>query len=185
MYMGKKVVCGLVFIQQTIKNNQLNFPIMSRCQAWIWEASLDVIWSFSWFHWRQLCSLDKSSYHLSVTNLELQIMWRRTRPIIYIHVWSSMLIYCCKRANLLPLAVVKYTTPVQVLYLPSVPCDGPLTYPDSTTDSRSLASLWKYNTSLWHLCRPSVCFDSGSSNTHEMEPSWRTVPPTLAWEYGT
>ena len=46
-----------------------------------------------------------------------------------------MLIYCCRRGNLLPLAVVKSTTPVQVLYLPSVPCDGPLTYPDSTTDS--------------------------------------------------
>ena len=47
-----------------------------------------------------------------------------------------MLIYCCKRANLLPLAVVKSTTPVQVLYLPSVPCDG------HTLIQRQIHALW-------------------------------------------
>ena len=36
---GKKVVCGLVFIQQKITNSHVNFPIMSRCRAWIWEVS--------------------------------------------------------------------------------------------------------------------------------------------------
>ena len=40
---------------------------------------------------------------------------------------------------------------------------------------RSLASLRKHDTSLWHLCRPSVRFDFGSGNTHGGYTRWNKV----------
>ena len=71
-----------------------------------------------------------------------------------------MLIYCCRRANLLPLAVVKSTTPVPR------PCDGPLTYPDSTTDSSLFCTALETQYVSLTSMRLSVRFDLGSSNTH-------------------
>ena len=54
-----------------------------------------------------------------------------------------------------------------------------LSYPDSALPwrqiHRSSAPLWKHNTSLWHLCRPSVRFDFGSINTHGVYMRWNKV----------
>jgi len=54
-----------------------------------------------------------------------------------------------------------------------------LSYPDSALPwrqiHRSSAPLWKHNTSLWHLCRPSVRFDFGSGNTHGGYTRWNKV----------
>ena len=97
-----------------------------------------------------------------------------------------MLIYYCRRANLLPLAVVKSTTPVPS---PSVPCDGPLTYPDSTTDSSlfctALETQYVSLTSIPAICAFRSWVEQYTWHLYEMEQSWHTVPPTLAWEYGT
>jgi len=160
---------------------------MSRCRASIWEVSLEFFLipletiMFSWqvvissSSWRDQFGATKHVTTYAVYPCPCPSSIRRQQsmrgPFI-----TSMLIYCCGRANILPLAVVKSTIPVSS---PSVPCDGTLTYPDSTFPwrqiHRSLAPLWKHDTSLWHLYRPSVRFDFGSSNTHGVYTRWNKV----------
>ena len=100
-----------------------------------------------------------------------------------------MFIYCCRRANLLPLAVVKFTTPVPS---PSVPCDGPLIpwfstplATDSSLFGTALETQYVSLTSMPAICALRFWVNQYTWRLYEMEQSWPTVPPTLAWEYGT
>jgi len=98
-----------------------------------------------------------------------------------------MLIYCCRRANLLPLAVVKSTTPASspipplsaMRWSPHIPWFNTPLATDSSLFGTALETQYVSLTSIPAICAFRFWVERYTWRLYEMEQSWHTVPSTL------